>query len=369
MTETYRARRRELLKRTEGMPYLVFDLDRTMPHGMDQVSLRYLTGYTGEGALLLAGDDAVLLIDSRYLEQAERQVPQLRRVHAESDYLDDMEPILEELGVEKLGFSSWRMTDYVVREIARRTGVEMTPFRDPVGELRVCKDEAELATLRRAAEIAEAALVKLMPSLRPGINEVDIAFEFTALMQDLGADGAAFGPTVASGPNSALPHYRPSLGRRTLESGDFLLFDFGVLVDGYISDISRTFVIGEASDKQREIYGLVNEALDAGLASLRAGVPGREVHRAASRVIEASPYADYIFLSPLGHGVGLEVHETPRMGPQMEAPLKQGTVVTVEPGIYIPGFGGVRIEEMAVVTDAGYEILSSLPRADLIELG
>ena len=368
MTDTHRARRTHLLEKSGGDPFLVFDLDRTMPPDMDQVSLRYLTGYTGEGALLVTADETVLFTDSRYLEQAEREVPQLRQVHAEGDYMDDMAPVFRELGVRRVGFSSWRTTDFVARELSLRTGVEMVALKDPVSELRVRKDQAELAALRQAAAISEAALKDLIPTLRPGDNEVDIASRFVALIKDHGGQPRGAEPVVASGPNSALPHYRPSLGRRTIEEGDLLLFDFCVLVDGYHSDISRTFVIGRATDKQREIYRLVNEALNMGLSSLRAGARGCDVHRAASRVIEESPYAEYVFLSPLGHGVGLEVHEAPRMGLQMDGEVEAGAVVTVEPGIYIPGFGGVRIEEMAVVTEEGYELLSSSPRAELVEL-
>ena len=368
MNDAHRERQNRLLEKSEGLPFLIFDLDRTMPPNMDQVSLRYLTGYTGEGALLITPDEPVLFTDSRYLEQAEREVPQIRLVHAEDDYMDDMASEFARLGVKRLGYASWRATDFVVRALGQRTGVETVAFKDPVSELRACKDAVELAALRRAAEISEAALLDLLPTVKAGDNEVEIAERFVALMKEHGGQPRGAEPVVASGPNSALPHYRPSLGRRTVQEGDLLLFDFCVLIDGYHSDISRTVVVGRASDKQREVYRLVNEALNVGLSCLRAGAKGCDIHRAASRVIEDSPYAKDIFLSPLGHGVGLEVHEAPRMGLQMDEVVQAGMVVTVEPGIYIPGYGGVRIEEMAVITETGYELLSSSPRAELAEL-
>ena len=202
-----------------------------------------------------------------------------------------------------------------------------------------------------------------------GVNEVDVAFQFGLLMRDLGSERVSFEMTVASGENSSLPHYRPSLGRRALEEGDFLLFDFGARVGGYCSDMTRTFVVGEASERQREIYDWVRRAADAGLDALRAGVSGSEVHRVASEVIEGSPYEEYVFLSPVGHGVGLEVHELPKMGPDNPELLEPGMVVTMEPGIYIPGFGGVRIEDIALITEDGCELLTSFPRDQLVEIG
>ena len=363
----YSERRARLLEKSGAAAYLVFSLDRTMPAGMDRASLRYLAGYTGEGALLMTRDGATLVTDSRYLEQARGEVPDVEIVHAEGDYLDDLANLLGERKIDRIGYSAWRTTDYVLSELAQRTRAEWIPQRDPVRELRAAKDEEEVGLLRRALEIAERGLEKLLASIRPGADEVDLAFELTATLQALGADDV-LGPTVASGPNSALPHYVPSLGRRSLREGNLVLFDFGAVVEGYVCDITRTFALGRATKQEREIYDCVGRAVDAGLAELRAGVPGCDVHRAASRVIEESPYAEYVFLSPVGHGVGLEVHELPSMGPQTRDAVPCGAVVTVEPGIYIPGHGGVRIEEMALVTEAGCEVLNRLPRSHLVEL-
>jgi len=368
MNDTYARRRKRLLEKSNGVPFVVLDLDRIMPPDTDQIGLRYLSGYSGEGVLLIAEETTVLFTDSRYLEQADREVPGLRRVHAENDYFDDIAPVLRELGINTLSYSSWRTTDFVVRTLEARTGVSMVAVQDPIGELRAVKDAAEVECISRATEIAEEALGRLLPSIRVGMNEVEIADRLVDLMDELGSERAAFGPTVASGPNSALPHYRPAMSRRVLAAGDLLLFDFGAVVGGYASDVSRTFVLGSPTEQQDAMYRLVNEALEAGLALLRAGAKGCDVHGAASSVIKASSFAEYMFLSPLGHGVGLQVHETPRMGARMENVLESGMVVTVEPGIYIPGVGGVRIEEMARIADDGYELLSRSPRDQLQQL-
>ncbi len=364
---SHERRRARLLEKAGVDAYLVFSLDRTMPAGMDQVGLRYLTGYTGEGALVITAAGTALVTDSRYLEQAKTEVPNVEIVHAEGDYLDDLACLLRGRKIGRIGYSAWRTTEHVISELRRRTQVEWITHGDPVSELRAEKDADELAVLRRAIDIAERALGELLSTVRPGVGEVDLASELTARMRALGANDV-LAPTVASGPNSALPHYVPALGKRILREGDFLLIDFGAVVDGYVSDMTRTFVVGRATEKQRDIYAYVDHAVDAGLAALRAGVPGRDVHAAASRVIEQSPYAQYIFLSPVGHGVGLEVHEQPKMGPQMSAGVPCGAVVTMEPGIYVPGYGGVRIEDTAVATETGCEVLNKLPRLKLIEL-
>ncbi len=366
----YPKRRAALLDEIDADAFLVFDLDRILPRDIDRVSLFYLTGYTGEGALLVFRDyEPVLLTDSRYLEQAEREAPDLSLRHAEGDYLAEITGVVKEKGIRHLAFASWRMSHYVVGRLGEVTGVDLIATEDPIRRMRSVKDQEEIEFIRRATRISEEALTQIVEEITVGVDEVDVAFQFGVLMRDLGSERVSFEMTIASGENTSLPHYRPSLGRRTLKEGDFLLFDFGAQVSGYCSDMTRTFVVGEASEKQREIYDWVRRSTDAGLDALRAGVPGSEVHRAASEVIEGSPYKEYIFLSPVGHGVGLEVHELPRLGPEHREPLEPGMVVTMEPGIYIPGFGGVRIEDIALITKDGYELLTSYPRDQLIEIG
>lgn len=365
----YAARRGRLLAGKSVEAFLVFDLDRTMPSQMDRPNMQYLSGYNGEGALLITAEETVILTDSRYLEQAKQQVPELQLVHAELKYYDELAQAIRERGLKQIGYAAWRTTDYVLRRLSEIPGTEWIPFDDPVTDLRAVKDAEEMTALWEAIRLAEDALAHLRNTVEVGMNEVDVAAALSSKLRELGSDRVAFGPTVASGPNAALPHYRPSLNARALQRGDFLLIDFGAVVDGYVSDITRTFVVGQATEKQNEIYALVLESMQTGIDAMRAGVPGDVPHETAKRVIEASPYAKDIFLSPLGHGVGLQVHELPKMGLNKGEILEPGMVVTVEPGIYIPGYGGVRIEDTVLVTESGCEVLTSFPKAALIEVG
>ncbi len=306
----------------------------------------------------------MLLTDSRYLEQAEREVPELPLRHAEGDYLAEIAAAVKVKGIRRLAFASWRMSHCVVGWLGVVAGVDLIATEDPILRMRSVKDQEEIEFIRRATRISEEALTQLVAEITAGVNEVDVAFQFGVLMRVLGSERVSFEVTVASGEKTLLPYYRPSLGRRTLGEGDFW-----AQVSGYCSDMTRTFVVGEASEKQREIYDCVRRSTDAGLDALRAGVFGSEVHWAAGEVIEGSPYKEYIFLSPVGHGVGLEVHELPKLGPDKPEVLESGMAVTMEPGIYIFGLGEVRIEDIALITEDGYELLTNYPRDQLIEIG
>ncbi len=365
----YQARRRRLLEGKAIDGFLIFDLDRTMPSHMDLSNMQYLSGYTGEAALLVTHDETVILTDSRYLEQAGKQVPELPLIHAELKYYEELAQAIAGRGLKRIGYASWRTTDYVLGRLREIPDTAWIPFQDPVTQLRAVKDADEIVTLREAIRLAEAALDHLRDTVRVGMNEVDIADTLSSTLRELGSERVAFGPTVASGPNAALPHYRPSLNPRDLQRGDLLLIDFGAIVDGYASDITRTFAVGEADEKQQEIYAFVLESMRAGIESIRAGIAGDVPHEAAKQVILDSPYAKDIFLSPVGHGVGLEVHELPKMGLNKGEILESGMVVTVEPGIYIPGYGGVRIEDTVLVTETGCEVLTTFPNETLIEVG
>jgi len=365
----YAARRRRLLAETAVDAFLVFDLDRTMPSQMDRSNMQYLSGYDGEGALLITRDETAILTDSRYLEQAEKQAPDLALIHAESKYYDEIGHEIAARGLRRIGYAGWRMTDYVLGRLSSIPETEWVACEDPVTDLRAVKDKAEIAVLREAIRVAEEALLHIQKAVRPGMKETDVAATLSARLRDLGSSRVAFGPTVASGPNAALPHYSPFLSPRKLQAGDFLLIDYGAVISGYVSDITRTFVVGSATEKQRQIYRIVLESMQAGIDSIRAGVPGDIPHEASKQVILDSPYAEQIFLSPVGHGVGLEVHELPKMGLNKGEILKPGMVVTVEPGIYIPGYGGVRIEDTVLVTEDGCENLVSYPRDKLVEVG
>jgi Xaa-Pro aminopeptidase len=330
----------------------------------DLVNVRYLSGFTGSnGALLVFADDRepVLATDGRYRTQAAQQAPGLEVVieRACGRYLagraaDD--------GVRRLGFESHVVTvdglDTLTNELVERKSdqsgqkssgtTELVRASGTVEALREVKDAGELALLRLACEAADAALTDLVErgGLRPGRTEREVAREVESLMFDHGADAVSFETIVAAGPNSAIPHHRPT--EAVLAMGDFVKLDFGALVAGYHSDMTRTFVLGKAADWQLEIYQLVAEAQRAGREALRPGAGLRDVDAAARQLIADAGYGEQ-FGHGLGHGVGLQIHEAPGIGATSAGTLLAGSVVTVEPGVYLPGRGGVRIEDTLVV--------------------
>lgn len=231
--------------------------------------------------------------------------------------------------------------------------------------LRSVKDAAEIAAIEKAVSVAERAIARLLPLIKIGMTEKQVAAQLTALLLDEGGESIAFGPIVSAGPNGASPHAMP--GERPLTSGDLLVIDWGVFVDGYPSDITRTFAVGDIDDKLKQIYEIVRQANEAGKQAVKPGATGQDVDRAARKVIVDAGYGDYFF-HRTGHGLGLEVHELPGMVEGNTQPLAVGNVFTVEPGIYLAGRGGVRIEDDVVVTAAGCRSLTSFTR-DLITVG
>jgi Xaa-Pro aminopeptidase len=239
------------------------------------------------------------------------------------------------------------------------------PTLDMVERLRERKDASEVARIVRAIEVAETALTETVPKIHAGLSETQVAGLLEHALREAGSEGFPFASIVASGPRSALPHARA--GDRVLEAGDFVLLDFGAIWEGYCSDITRTFVLGKASDEQRDVYATVQEANARASGALRVGMQGIAADAVAREYIHARGFGE-LFGHSLGHGIGLEVHEGPRLAKTAEAPLVSGAVVTIEPGIYRPGWGGVRIEDDVLVTDAGPQVLTTYPR-DLHELG
>lgn len=323
----------------------------------DLNNVRYLSGFTGSnGALLVFADDRdpVLATDGRYRTQAAEQASGLEIAieRALGRYLvgraaDD--------GVSKLGFESNVVTvdafDALTSELGKRkAATELMRAAGTVEALREIKDDGEVALLRLACEAADAALADLVAGggLRPGRTEREVSRDLEALMLDHGADAISFETIVAAGPNSAIPHHRPT--DAVLATGDFVKIDFGALVAGYHSDMTRTFVLGKAADWQLEIYQLVADAQRAGREALRPGASLRDVDGAARQLIVDAGYGEQ-FGHGLGHGVGLQIHEAPGIGATSTGTLLAGSVVTVEPGVYLPGRGGVRIEDTLVVPD------------------
>lgn len=331
----------------------------------DHANLAYLTGFTGSNGLLLLGQSvAELVTDFRYLEQARRQAAGLALVEQRDVIAGALErlPAAAPVVIE---------ADHVSASVWLRLQDAAGPQRlfashDLVERRRRVKDTAELAAIRAACTIAESALSAVLPDVAVGTTERGLAARLEFSMRLGGAHGIAFPTIVAGGENSAIPHHTPS--DRPLARGDLLKIDFGAVVDGYHSDITRTFVVGaEPTQWQSEIHGVVREAQATAAAAARSGAELSSVDAAARSSIAAAGYGER-FGHGLGHGVGLQIHEWPIMTPRSAGTLGAGMAVTIEPGIYLPGRGGVRIEDTVVVGDMGPELLTHLPR-DLIRVG
>jgi Xaa-Pro aminopeptidase len=325
------------------------------------LNVRYLTGFTGShGALLVhaEGDQSsVFCTDGRYRTQSQRQVPDLRRVIDRSCMLR-LAKYASENAIHRLGFESHVVTVDGHAALTEVTGPEaVVAISRPVERLRSIKDQAEVAALRRACAIADASLAGLLADggLRPGRTEREVARDLEARLVALGAAGPSFETIVAAGAHSAIPHHRPTDAE--LRCGDLVKLDFGALVDGYHSDMTRTMVLGAPATWQQELYDLVAAAQAAGRAALRADADVREVDGAARKVIADAGHGED-FVHGLGHGVGLQIHEAPALSQFAAGTLEVGMTVTVEPGVYLAGRGGVRIEDTLVVTGDEPELLT-----------
>ncbi|SER84115.1 Xaa-Pro dipeptidase [Lentzea xinjiangensis] len=323
----------------------------------DLLNVRYLTGFTGSNAAVLVdarGDDAtVFCTDGRYLTQSARQVPDLERV---IDRPCDVALVKRARG--RLGFESHRVTVDGWEALGQAAdGAELHRAGGLVEKLRLVKDEVEIEALRMACAAADRALAALIGhgGLRAGRTEREVARELESRMLDHGAEGPSFASIVAFGANSAVPHHSPT--DAPLQAGDLVKLDFGALVDGYHSDMTRTLVLGKPADWQRDLYDLVARSQAAGRAALEPGVAVSDVDRAAREVIARAGHGDD-FLHGLGHGVGLEIHEAPALSKAGDGTLSAGMAVTVEPGVYLPGRGGVRIEDTLVVRESAPELLT-----------
>jgi Xaa-Pro aminopeptidase len=331
----------------------------------DLVNVRYLSGFTGSNAALLvyAADDSRtrLATDGRYRTQAAQQSPDLR-LDIERAGGPHLVGHAAASGVARLGFESHVVTVDGYDALARAAGdVELVRASGTVEALREVKDDGEVALLRLACEAADAALADLVErgGLRPGRTERQVGRELEGLMFDHGADGVSFETIVAAGPNSAIPHHRPT--DAVLAAGDFVKIDFGAQVGGYHSDMTRTFVLKPAAQWQRDIYELVATAQRAGRDALAPGVSLSDVDAASRQVIANAGYGEN-FSHGLGHGVGLQIHEAPGIGAASVGTLLAGSAVTVEPGVYLPDRGGVRIEDTLVVGSKTPELLTRFPK-------
>ncbi|WP_029918145.1 aminopeptidase P family protein [Pelobacter seleniigenes] len=324
-------------------------------------NIRYLSGFTGtDGVLLFIGDETVFLTDSRYITQAQTQVTADRIIC----YKNKLQAIADELvsfGDVRVGFDAEAVCVAVFDELRGLCGkqIHWLPLKEQLRPLRGKKDSRELACLRAAAQINHDAFQKILPLIRPGVSEKQLALELEISLKRLGGEANAFDFIVASGKRGALPHGVAS--DKFLTAGELITIDFGTCVDGYYSDETVTLAVGEVSGKLRQIFDIVLEAHDLALAAIQPGLQMKELDAVARGYIAKMGYGDY-FGHGLGHGVGLEIHEYPTVSSRSADLLAEGMVITIEPGIYIPELGGVRIEDTVVVTANGYQSLTSIAK-------
>lgn len=327
---------------------------------------RYLSGFTGSaGWLVISPDRAILASDFRYFEQVEREAPGFELAKIDTKLVDLLPELLADLGVKHLGFESQHVPVHDLQAWSSAAEeVEWVPVKNAVEKLRVVKDEDEVESLRRSAALTDAAFAYFLGVLKPGTTEREAAWEIEAYMRTHGASKVAFDLIVAAGPNGALPHARP--GDRVIQAGEPLVVDIGCVVDGYCSDMTRTISLGTPNSRYLEVWEIVFKAQEAAATQVRPGMSGVEADALAREPIAEAGYAE-LFGHGTGHGVGLAVHEDPRASRLSEDTLEAGMALTIEPGIYVPGEFGVRIEDLVIIREKGAEILSGAPKTPVIE--
>lgn len=330
------------------------------------VNRRYLTGFTGSsGWVVVTRREQILITDFRYRGQVKDQAPHFEFVEHQGNPFADVKQILDRSGVRSIAFEENHLTFSQHRKLAESLGsLQTVPSSDLVERLRLIKDEEEIQRIRDAVAVSDGAFERILKEMRPGMTERDISLRLEFLMREAGAESSSFDMIIASGPRSALPHGVAS--DRVLETGDLVTMDFGAYYQGYCSDMTRTVMLGSPSERQREIYGIVLEAQKRAIQAIKPGISGKEVDAAARDYIRDHGYGE-AFGHSTGHGLGMELHEGPTLSYRNERGLEPGMVVTVEPGIYLPDVGGVRIEDNVLVTDEGYEVLTKSPK-ELIQI-
>ena len=340
---------------------------------------RYLSSFTGEdtqfdesaGALFITDSKLILATDSRYELQAKNEASLFEIVCYKEGLAIELPNIVDMLGTKRLGFESVRVSHMQYTKMteelkAAGMKVELVPAEDMVENLRLLKDESEIDTLKKALSIAESTFKHIKSTLKPGMTERQLAWKMEKEIREAGAQSLSFPTIVASGANSALPHAIPS--DRKIKAGEPVLFDWGAQLDGYCSDISRTVIIGTPDETFKKVFTTVYDAQKMATDAVRPGISSKAVDKIARDHIEKSGFKGK-FGHGLGHGTGLAIHEHPRLSPLKETTLESGMVFTVEPGIYIQGWGGIRLENMVVVRNSGVEVLNQLDPADfLIEI-
>lgn len=338
-------------------------IDAMVVHGV--LNRRYLSGFTGsEATLLITAERAYILVDFRYTEQAAAQAPVYEVVRSGGmgrTVIDLLRELLA--GAKSLGFEGNTISFDQQQLWAKELGVQLVSVSGLVEGLRVIKDADEQAVMRRAAALADDCFHHILGYIHPGVREVDVAVEMEFFLRRGGAEGRSFDFIVASGQRSAMPHGVAS--EKLIEPGELVTLDFGCILDGYCSDMTRTLMVGEPDDEQRRIYNIVLEAQQLGVERIGPGMTGRQADAICRDHIAACGHGE-AFGHGTGHGVGLEIHEQPGLSPRGESMLVPGQVITIEPGIYLPGWGGVRVEDIAIVTETGLEIMSHSPKELII---
>lgn len=330
---------------------------------------RYMSGFTGSaGTLVISQERALLATDFRYYEQMSKQAPHFELVKVEGQFADLLPDLVCELSVRRLGFESDDVTFALHKQLADALpeGVEFVPTSGIVGEISAEKDEGELVKLQQAIDLTDAAYAHIVAFMQPGMTEREVAWELESLMRTRGAEAIAF-IIVGSGPNGAMPHARPTA--RVIQAGDPIVIDIGAVVDGYYSDLTRTVALGEPSKRYREVYEIVLRAQETALRGIKPGMTGREADALARGVIEEAGYKDH-FGHGLGHGLGLVGGQNkPSLShrrPGGKEKLRAGMVFTVEPGIYLPGEFGVRIEDDVILQEDGVRVLTKAAKEPVV---
>lgn len=317
---------------------------------------RYVSNFTGSsGVVLISLDGAKFITDFRYIEQATSQCIGYDIVKHTGNIKEIVSQLVKELGITKLGFESDYLSFTEYKGYEKEVGCELVPISGLIEKIRLIKTPEEIKILKEAADIADAAFKHILDFIRPGLTELEVANELEFFMRKAGATSSSFDTIVASGARSALPHGVAS--EKVIEKGDFVTLDYGAYYKGYVSDITRTIAIGQPDEKLKEIYEIVYHAQHLAIDGIKPGMTGKEADALTRDYISEKGYGEY-FGHSTGHGIGLEVHEGPALSMKSDIVLEPGMVVTVEPGIYIPGLGGVRIEDDTLITETGNERLT-----------
>jgi len=330
-----------------------------------RVNYMYISGFTGTSAIVYISENrAVLLTDFRYVEQATSQAADFEIIQYSGSAFDKLNQLIESDSIQTLYFEDRDVTFYEYDEYTAKLKVEVfLPLGKTIEKLRRVKDQWEIELIRGAVDVADKVFLHILPFIKPGVAEIELAAEMEHHMRRLGASGPSFDTIVASGQRASMPHGVAS--EKKIEAGDVITMDFGALYKGYCSDITRTVFLGNPDKELARIYKIVLEANQKGLEAVICGIAGRDVDDVSRQYIADQGFGDN-FGHGLGHGVGLEIHEEPSLSMRADLLLEDGMVVTVEPGIYVPGLGGVRIEDMVVVNGAKADILTKASKELLV---